>query len=119
MKIRGSVASLIFIFPHPPEDKKKKKGERLHRPAPHCTVPRNIETHGFSSYFFIFLVWLVLLCFRTRYAILSLALLRSFAIVSGFLSFSLWPHNSYLAQDEESARTLGVLMSLGRNNGLW
>ena len=25
MKIRGSVVSLRFIFPHPPEDEKKKK----------------------------------------------------------------------------------------------
>ena len=25
MKIRGSVVSLSFIFPHPPEDKKKTK----------------------------------------------------------------------------------------------
>ena len=25
MKIRGSVGSLSFIFPYPPEDKKKKK----------------------------------------------------------------------------------------------
>ena len=24
MKIRGSVVSFSFIFPHPPEDKKKK-----------------------------------------------------------------------------------------------
>ena len=29
MKIRGSVVSLSFVFPHPPEDKKQKKQKKL------------------------------------------------------------------------------------------
>ena len=29
MKIRGSVVSYSFIFPHPPEDKKKKKNYHI------------------------------------------------------------------------------------------
>ena len=35
MKIRGSVVSYSFVFPHPPEDKKKKKAyDRI------CSVKR-------------------------------------------------------------------------------
>ena len=43
MKIRGSVVSLSFIFPHPPEDKKKKRQRRpaLPRLAPDVAGNRN------------------------------------------------------------------------------
>ena len=70
----------------------------------------------FRSFFFSGGVFF-LLCSRTRYASTWFAYLDSLAF--GFsLSHSLWPQNLYL-KDEESGRTLGVLlMSLGTKNGL-
>ena len=53
-----------------------------------------------------FLVWLLLLCSRTRYAGSSLASPWLNAAVLVFLSHSQWPQNFVSLYDEESARTL-------------
>ena len=53
MKIRGSVVSLSFIFPHPPEDEKKKKKVGATGSAMKSLEPRNrdqnSEISGISS----------------------------------------------------------------------
>ena len=60
----------------------------------------------------------LLSCSCTRYASTLLAYLGSLAAFGFSLSHSLWLQNLCL-YDEESGRTLGVLlMSLGRKNGL-
>ena len=40
MKIRGSVVSLRFIFPHPPEEEKKKLFSQLSRALPRSSPQR-------------------------------------------------------------------------------
>ena len=57
MKIRGSVVSLRFIFPHPPEDKEKKKSAELQLRAIDLLRKRhNIRplTHSHQTEGFIF-----------------------------------------------------------------
>ena len=68
------------------------------------------------------MVWLVLLCSRTRYTSIALALPRLAAVVFGFLCLTICDHIICISlpalQNEESTRALGVPMSLGRKNGL-
>ena len=67
-----------------------------------------------------FMVWLVLLCSCTRYASTSHLLYLDELRLLGLLCFTVCDTttHSICMSDEESARTLGVLMALGRNNCL-
>ena len=62
----------------------------------------------------------VFFCFRTRYVDIWFCspwfVWDYFGVTLS--DSSLWPHNLYLTRMEETGRTLGVLISLGRNNGM-
>ena len=65
-------------------------------------------------------VWLVLLCSRTWYFSISLYVPCLFATAVRFTLFhsSLLPQILYLSINRINQQILGVLMSLGRNDGL-
>ena len=78
--------------------------ERLFRAAMKKTdktwflVVCDFQKRSRCVYFLIFMVWPVLLCSRTRYASISIALPWLIAVFGFTPSYSLWPHKLYLSR---------------------